>query len=379
MKIEITKINKWSEYGWNRLAYGERMSKFICRITRRYKRIRIETDDIEHIGPKPDDDDKEYFPMIYHGNIIWVKNTYYDTLRLFHKMTELKKEISNINPKVKINNKNTRSMIKEIIKVNSLPKGTAAVNGLGENLPETEPMMINIDKIESIIPPATTVEPGAFAMRYAGETIYVSNECFEELAENWRKLTENPRKNSMQETNNDSAYTLPESFSKRTGDPRPVTERIRTMMDVLDELGTDHPLVVQYVNITERGRHDEYLATFMQLSMVCEALNEGWHPTFEPGEYRYWPWFWLYKSKEDAEKYKAKDEEIFEVPEAVRCVLFGGCADNGAFAGFACAYSYRAPSNAGASVGSRLCFKSRDLALHAARHFHDLWLKFYCM
>jgi len=266
-------------------------------------------------------------------------------------------------------------MIKEIIKVNSLPKGTAAVNGLGENLPETEPMMINIDKIESIIPPATTVEPGAFAMRYAGETIYVSNECFEELAENWRKLTENPRKNSMQETNNDSAYTLPESFSKRTGDPRPVTERIRTMMDVLDELGTDHPLVVQYVNITERGRHDEYLATFMQLSMVCEALNEGWHPTFEPGEYRYWPWFWLYKSKEDAEKYKAKDEEIFEVPEAVRACLLGGQAR----AGLATVLSSYAPGNADVSVGSRLCFKSRDLALHAARHFHDLWLKFYCM
>ena len=271
-------------------------------------------------------------------------------------------------------------MIKKIIKVNALPKGTNAVNGLGETLPEKETMIINIANIESMTPPATTIDPGAFAMRYAGETIYVSNECFQDLMQCWvdanRIIEFTKLKSEGIHKVLDATKNTP---CKRAHDPRPVTERIRTMMDVLDELGTDHPLVVQYVNITERGRHDEYLATFMQLSMVCEALNEGWHPTFEPGEYRYWPWFWLYKSKEDAEKYKAKDEEIFEVPEAVRCVLFGGCADNGAFAGFACAYSYRAPSNAGASVGSRLCFKSRDLALHAARHFHDLWLKFYCM
>ena len=389
MKIEITKINKCSEYGWNRLQYSERMSKFICRITRRYKRIRIETDDIEHIGPKPDDDDKEYFLMIYHGNIIWVKNTYYNTLRLIRKATELKKEISNINPQVKINNKNTKSMIKEIIKVNSLPKGTAAVNGLGENLPETEPMMINVEKIESIIPPATTVEPGAFAMRYAGETIYVSNECFEELAHSWidsSKTIDNSEKvldekiiKEIRETDRKINVGLLNSYRKRTNDPRPVTERIRTMTDVLDELGTDHPLVVQYVNITERGQQDEYLATVLQLRMLCEALNEGWHASAKPGEWRYWPWFCLYKSKEDAERYKLSYEENIEVPEAVRCVLFGGNANFGAYVGFAFADSSSAPSYAIAYVGSRLCFKSSELAMHAARHFHDLWLKYYFM
>ena len=42
--------------------------------------------------------------------------------------------------------------------------------------------------------------------------------------------------------------------------------------------------------------------------------------------------------------------------KATRGVLFGGSASNGASAGFVCANSYYAPSNAGASVGSRLCF-----------------------
>lgn len=42
--------------------------------------------------------------------------------------------------------------------------------------------------------------------------------------------------------------------------------------------------------------------------------------------------------------------------ETLRGVLFGGHADNGSFAGFACAYSRTAPSYTAANIGSRLCF-----------------------
>lgn len=42
--------------------------------------------------------------------------------------------------------------------------------------------------------------------------------------------------------------------------------------------------------------------------------------------------------------------------ESLRGVLFGGSATGGAYAGFACANSNNAPSNASANVGSRLCF-----------------------
>ena len=42
--------------------------------------------------------------------------------------------------------------------------------------------------------------------------------------------------------------------------------------------------------------------------------------------------------------------------EALRGVLFGGNAAYGASCGFGCAYSYNAPSNASADIGSRLCF-----------------------
>jgi hypothetical protein len=170
--------------------------------------------------------------------------------------------------------------------------------------------------------------------------------------------------------------------AKREGDTRPVMERIKNMNDVLEELGPDHPLVTQYrhmLETTDPEQRDDYTATFLQLRMVCEALNEGWHATYTPGEWRYWPWFCIYKDMEEAKKYKWSEEEIVEIPEAVRCVLFGGDASFGTYAGFAYAYSYYAPSNAAADVGSRLCFKSSELAMHAARHFLDLWLKFYFM
>lgn len=42
--------------------------------------------------------------------------------------------------------------------------------------------------------------------------------------------------------------------------------------------------------------------------------------------------------------------------ETLRGVLFGGAATDGAYAGFACAYSSYAPSNSSAHLGSRLCF-----------------------
>lgn len=45
--------------------------------------------------------------------------------------------------------------------------------------------------------------------------------------------------------------------------------------------------------------------------------------------------------------------------ETLRGVLFGGSANDGAFAGFACAYSLSAPSDTIALIGSRLCFLPR--------------------
>ena len=64
---------------------------------------------------------------------------------------------------------------------------------------------------------------------------------------------------------------------------------------------------------------------------------------------------------------------------AVRACLLGGSASNGASAGLVASYSNLAPGYAHTDVGSRLCFKSRELAIYAAKTFFELWIKFYCM
>ena len=62
--------------------------------------------------------------------------------------------------------------------------------------------------------------------------------------------------------------------------------------------------------------------------------------------------------------------------ERKKVVLFGGTADYGAYAGFACAYSHYSPSNTYAYVGSRLCFKSSALAKYAGEQFAEIYFAF---
>lgn len=90
-------------------------------------------------------------------------------------------------------------------------------------------------------------------------------------------------------------------------------------------------------------------------------------PQFTEDEYRYFPWFWLYTKEEIAKMDKEERKKV---------VLFGGSANYGAYAGFACAYSSNAPSNASATVGSRLCFKSSALAKYAGEQFAEIYFAF---
>ena len=59
-----------------------------------------------------------------------------------------------------------------------------------------------------------------------------------------------------------------------------------------------------------------------------------------------------------------------------RGVLFGGGANDGALAGFSCANTNHAASTTTADVGSRLCYKTRELATYAGRQFEGLYNDF---
>ena len=150
-------------------------------------------------------------------------------------------------------------------------------------------------------------------------------------------------------------------------DNRPVTERIKTFDDAREALGDEHPFVKEYwsvVNVDLDITQD--LIAYLKLRIIVAALNEGWEPKFEKGEYRYFPWFYFYTKEE----YDKLDDE-----EKGRCVLRSGFFTV-SFFGFVCCNASYDASHSYTSYGSRLAFRTRELAAYAGRQFTEEWADF---
>lgn len=170
--------------------------------------------------------------------------------------------------------------------------------------------------------------------------------------------------NSYKTADNETKKTLEAIFGKEMFKPKDIKERIKTFEDARSELGSAHPLVEEYETITCRcGGLSADILAYMKLRIIAVALNEGWEPQFAEDEWRYFPWFYLYTQKEIDEM----DEE-----EKARVVFrsdYGASASGGgAFA----VTSYDS-SNTNASIGSRLAFKSSELAKYAGEQFVEIW------
>lgn len=140
-----------------------------------------------------------------------------------------------------------------------------------------------------------------------------------------------------------------------------VTERIKTFEDAVKELGSEHPICLDYFSITDYCTPDH--EAYLKLRIICAALNEGWKPEFTGDECRYYPWFRLY----------AKTElENMSEEEKKECVMIGTDGYDTEYAGLAYACSAN-PSYAYTDVGSRLCLKSDTLAGYCGKQFINLW------
>lgn len=146
-------------------------------------------------------------------------------------------------------------------------------------------------------------------------------------------------------------------------DNRPVTERIKTFTDACNVLGDEHPLVTQYRLTAAAYKGDpmtEDFIAYLKLRIIVAALNEGWEPKFEKGEYRYFPRFYFYTKEE----YDKLDDEV-----KGRCVLRSGYYTN-SYYGFELTITYHDASY------SRLAFRTRELAAYAGRQFIEEWADF---
>ena len=152
-------------------------------------------------------------------------------------------------------------------------------------------------------------------------------------------------------------------------DNRPVTERIKTFTDACNALGDEHPLVPQYRLTAAAYKGDpmtEDFIAYLKLRIIVAALNEGWEPKFEKGEYRYFPRFYFYTKEE----YDKLDDEV-----KGRCVLRSGYYTN-SYYGFDLTITYHDASYSFTCFGSRLAFRTRELAAYAGRQFIEEWADF---
>lgn len=125
----------------------------------------------------------------------------------------------------------------------------------------------------------------------------------------------------------------------KTVAPKDITKRVKTYADACAVLGIE-PMNEDV--LTKLGFTKDEIA-YRKLKTIAEALNEGWRPDWANGnEYKYWPWF-VY---------------------------------NPATAGFAYASTCYTATTAATDVGSRLCYKTRELATYAGRQFEGIYNDF---
>ena len=114
-----------------------------------------------------------------------------------------------------------------------------------------------------------------------------------------------------------------------------ITDRIKTYQDSCKDLDTE-PISDDYFQ--DSGLTEDEIA-FRKIKAITKSLNEGWKPDWNnSNEKKWYPWFKLSSG--------------------------GFVFDD---AGYCC-------SVAGAGHGSRLCFKSEELAEYAGKQFIDIWI-----
>lgn len=164
---------------------------------------------------------------------------------------------------------------------------------------------------------------------------------------------------------------MTKAFGEEALKSQDIKERIKTFEDAVNAIGEDHPLVAQYKTINSAFKEADnnlHLFAYTRLAIIAEALNEGWRPEYTEDEYRYYPWFGLYTQEE----YDDMDDEDKE------CCRFVGRSNNSAnaYGGLVCAYASGGSAYSNASIGSRLAFKSRELAIYCGKQFIEIWINY---
>lgn len=151
------------------------------------------------------------------------------------------------------------------------------------------------------------------------------------------------------------------------GKERDITERIKTFEDAILELGGEHPLVNEYHrHICEDMSPD--LRAYLELRIICAALNEGWEPQFTEIEKRWLPYHNLYTEsalREEPDEWKA-NHHLIMLGDKYQSEYTSLVYEDSTWI-----HPYTL-----SDFGSRLCLKSKALAEYCGKQFIDLWADF---
>jgi signal-transduction protein with cAMP-binding, CBS, and nucleotidyltransferase domain len=120
-----------------------------------------------------------------------------------------------------------------------------------------------------------------------------------------------------------------------------IKDRVKSIEDAIAELGEDDVEVIELRKLQDSGITSHILKQQIMV-VITKALNEGWIPDWSnSNETKYFPWFRMGSSSGSGFSFHV-------------CDSWG-------------TYSH---------VGSRLCFKSRELAEYAGKQFTEIYKEF---
>jgi len=150
------------------------------------------------------------------------------------------------------------------------------------------------------------------------------------------QITESNARKLYNDATPEFKTTLEDTFGKEFFSQK-ITDRVKTYRDACHETG-ETPIIEE--NMRVAGFTEDEI-NYRKLKTITKALNEGWVPDWTDDDESKWiPWF-------------------------------GWSSSGFAFCDTDCSYSHTDAGN-----GSRLCFKSDELATYAGKQFADIYKGF---
>ena len=151
----------------------------------------------------------------------------------------------------------------------------------------------------------------------------------------------------------------PENVMDRVKTIEDACKELNLMADDGDELAGN--ILADYESNTGSSISGDDVLAYLMLRVIVYALNEGWQPRFTKDEYRWYPWYYVYSKK-----------EVEAMSEEQRCCIVCRSNANGAlvYADEYCSSSYSTTIN-----GSRLAFKTEELAEYAGKQFGEVYAR----